>query len=76
MLLERPALDSAPVEVGMKSVIAEVELLKSALSRKAEEVQRLSADEAMLVQDVTAEQNRWADFNQRLDDLERALNRR
>ena len=55
---------------------AELEMVKSAIARKSEDVQRLSADESMLVQDVTAEQNRWTDFNQRLDELERALNRR
>jgi chromosome segregation ATPase len=55
---------------------AELEMVKAAIARKAEEVQRLSADESMLVQDVTAEQNRWSDFNQRLDELERMLNRR
>jgi len=57
---------------------AETELaaVKAVLSRKSAEVQRLSADESMLVQDVTTEQSRWTDFNQRLDELERALNKR
>jgi hypothetical protein len=37
---------------------------------------RLVAEEAVLAQDVATEQNRWTDFNQRLEDLERALARR
>ena len=58
--------------------LAEQELasVKRVLSRKSEEVRRLSADESMLVQDVTTEQSRWTDFNHRLDELERALNKR
>jgi predicted RNase H-like nuclease (RuvC/YqgF family) len=36
-------------------------------------VDRLTAEEAQLTQDVTTEQARWIDINQRLDELERAL---
>jgi len=49
---------------------------KAELARISAEVQRLSAEETLLVQDIAAEQNRWNDFNQRLDELERALGRR
>lgn len=34
------------------------------------------AEEAQLVSDLTAEQARWTDINQRLDELERALSKR
>ena len=37
------------------------------------EVQRLTIQESALANDVSAEQARWSDLNQRLEDLERAL---
>jgi len=40
------------------------------------EVQRLAAEESYLTQDLAGEQNRWTDFNQKLEELERALARR
>ena len=39
-------------------------------------VDRLAAEEAQLTQDLTVEQARWIDINQRLDELERALAKR
>jgi hypothetical protein len=53
----------------------EAQLLAAKLewSRKNAEVQRLIAEDASLTQDIGAEQSRWTDFNQRLEDLERAL---
>lgn len=50
--------------------------LKGELARRRTEVQRLTAEESALAQDISAEQNRWTDFNQRLEELERALGRR
>lgn len=40
------------------------------------EIQRLTAEEASISTDVASEQARWNDFNQRLEELERALTRR
>ena len=37
------------------------------------DVQRLTAEEATIATDVESEQARWIEFNQRLEDLERAL---
>jgi chromosome segregation ATPase len=37
------------------------------------DVQRLTAEEATIATDVANEQGRWIEFNQRLEDLERAL---
>ena len=37
------------------------------------DVQRLTAEEATIATDVTSEQARWIELNQRLEDLERAL---
>jgi predicted nuclease with TOPRIM domain len=48
---------------------------REAIDRRAT-VSRLAAEEAQLTQDVAAEQSRWAEINQRLDELERALTKR
>jgi hypothetical protein len=39
-------------------------------------LERLRAEEAQLTSDLTAEQARWVDINQRLDELERSLAKR
>jgi chromosome segregation ATPase len=49
---------------------------RSEVSTAKTAVDRLTAEEAQLVQDVTIEQGRWTEINQRLDELERALIRR
>jgi chromosome segregation ATPase len=49
---------------------------RSEAERAVAEVQRLQTDEATVSQDISAEQARWSDFNQRLEELERALGRR
>ena len=50
--------------------------LKKSIADGAAEVQRLHAEEAALQQQIAAEQNRWADLNQRMEALETALIRR
>ena len=40
------------------------------------EVQRLTAEEATLASEVAAEQSRWLEFNQKLEELERGLARK
>jgi hypothetical protein len=47
----------------------ELELAKAAVDRWA-------AEEGQLTADLTAEQGRWIDINQRLDELERSLGKR
>jgi len=49
---------------------------KRGLASLMSEVQRLQAEETDVMSQVSAEQARWADINQRLDDLEAALSRR
>ena len=55
--------DCGPIFAGMK---------KQAAAAQAN-VDRLAAEEVQLTQDLAAEQARWIDINQRLDELERAL---
>jgi hypothetical protein len=61
-----PKEDWGPILGGMK---------KQAEAAQAN-VDRLAAEEAQLTQDLTVEQARWIDINQRLDELERALAKR
>jgi chromosome segregation ATPase len=50
--------------------------LKAELVRRQADVQRLTNEESVITQDIAAEQNRWTDFNARLEELERALSKR
>jgi len=62
---DMPAGDKDNVLAGLKH---EMESAKAGVDRWA-------AEEAQLTSDLTAEQARWIDINQRLDDLERSLKR-
>ena len=67
---EYPNSESLPED---KRGLAEV---KAALAKRQAEVQRLITEESFLIQDISAEQNRWSEFNLRLEELERTLARR
>jgi hypothetical protein len=54
----------------------ELKMLKRESGVTQAEVQRLLSEESFLVQDIATEQARWSDFNQRLEELDRALARR
>jgi predicted nucleic acid-binding Zn-ribbon protein len=51
-------------------------MMKRELATASSEIQRLTAEESSLSSDIASEQARWNDFNQRLEELERALGRR
>ncbi|SRR6266567_4116286 len=53
-----------------------LETLKHVLVDRRAVVTRLSGEDAQLTQDIAAEQTRWTEINQRLDEMERALTRR
>ena len=53
-----------------------VEGFKKAIANGALEVQRLQAEEALLQQQIAAEQGRWAEINRAMEDLERALGKK
>jgi peptidoglycan hydrolase CwlO-like protein len=57
---------------------AEMDLkeLKMEGARANSELQRLLGDESALTQEISTEQGRWAEINQRLEELERSLGRR
>ena len=50
-------------------------LLKQELARATAEIQRLQTEESEAASQVASEQARWAEINQRLEDLDRALAR-
>jgi hypothetical protein len=50
--------------------------IKQEIDASKGNVDRLAAEEAQLTSDLTAEQARWIEINQRLDELERTLARR
>src|SRR5687768_13653393 len=50
--------------------------LKQQLARATAEIQRLQTEEADAASQVASEQARWAEINQRLEELDRALTRR
>jgi chromosome segregation ATPase len=50
--------------------------LKDAMTLRANDVQRLVAEEADTAAALAAEQGRWNEINQRLEELERALTRK
>ena len=50
-------------------------MMKQAAAAQAN-IDRLAAEEVQLTQELTVEQARWIDINQRLDELERALAKR
>jgi chromosome segregation ATPase len=49
---------------------------KRDLARLAAQIQRLQAEDADISSQLTTEQNRWADINRTLEELERTLTRR
>jgi predicted nucleic acid-binding Zn-ribbon protein len=48
-------------------------MMKGEITDAQAEVQRLTVEEATTAAEISSEQNRWNDFNQRLEELERAL---
>ena len=50
--------------------------LKAQVASAKGNVDRLTAEEAQLTSDLSAEQARWIEINQRLDELERSLGKK
>jgi predicted nucleic acid-binding Zn-ribbon protein len=73
--IERAARESAEPEL-RRDAEAAVPGLKREAAHANHEIQRLQGEEAAITQDIAAEQNRWTEFNQRLEELERSLVRR
>jgi hypothetical protein len=51
-------------------------IFKRQLAQGNADVQRLTAEEAVILADIASEQGRWTEINQRVEELERLLDRR
>jgi chromosome segregation ATPase len=72
---ERLSRESPDPEI-RRQTEAELKHLKTAIARGTLDLQRLQAEETTLSQDISAEQGRWSELNQRLEELERSLGHR
>jgi hypothetical protein len=70
------ALEGSSEPVHRSSIEAELPIVKQDLARAAAEAQRLQMEESEAAAQVSSEQARWAEINQRLEELDRALTRR
>jgi chromosome segregation ATPase len=68
--LRGPANADAPPREEIEHILV---VRRRELAQITTELQRLTAEESGLAIEVTNEQARWTEFNQRLEDLERAL---
>jgi len=66
--------EKSPAEI--QAIEKEIPGLKLQVDAAKANVNRLRTEESQLTSDLTAEQTRWMDINQRLDELERTLGRR
>jgi hypothetical protein len=73
--LEREAGETTDAE-RRRAFEAEVRAIKSRLPAVGARLQQRQTEESTLSADISAEQGRWTDFNQRLEELERALTRK
>ncbi len=73
--LQRALADSTE-PVHRSSIETELPILKQDLARATAEIQRLQTEESDAAAQVASEQARWAEINQRLEELDRALTRR
>jgi chromosome segregation ATPase len=62
--------DYAPSRENLEQMLT---ACRAELASAAIEIQRLSAEEAVLRADVSTEQSRWSDLNRRLEEIELAL---
>jgi chromosome segregation ATPase len=80
--LERNAKDMEAAQREAINPQMRAEIDRQIAGRKAEaaraqaELQRLTNEQSLISQDIAAEQNRWTEFNARLEELERVLSKR
>lgn len=67
---DRPVGSDGPSREQLDEMIA---VMKREAALRAADMQRLIAEEAAIAADLAAEQGRWTEINQRLEDLERTL---
>jgi chromosome segregation ATPase len=70
------ASNSPTSPIPREDLAAMIPHAKRELADRKAAIARLAAEEGQLTADITAEQGRWSEINQRLDELERALVKR
>jgi hypothetical protein len=70
------AFEESTEPVNRSAIEGELPIVKQDLARAAAEVQRLQTEEAEAAAQVSSEQTRWSEINQRLEEVDRALTRR
>jgi chromosome segregation ATPase len=70
------ALEDSTDSTHRSAIEGELPNLKQELGRATAEVQRLQTEESDTATQVSSEQARWAEINQRLEELDRTLTRR
>ena len=69
------AFEDSTDPVHRSAIEGELPILKQDRARATAEIQRLQSEESDAAAQVASEQVRWAEINQRLEDLDRALAR-
>jgi chromosome segregation ATPase len=70
------ALEESTEPLHRSNIEGELPIIKQDLARATAEIQRLQTEESEAAAHVSSEQARWAEINQRLEELDRALARR
>ena len=70
------ALEDSTEPLHRSNIEGQLLMSKQDLARATAEVQRLQTEESEAAAQVSSEQARWAEINQRLEELDRALTRR
>jgi chromosome segregation ATPase len=70
------ALEESTEPLHRSNIEGQLPMIKQDLARATAEIQRLQTEESEAAAQVSSEQARWAEINQRLEELDRALTRR
>ena len=70
------AIRTATTAVPREELTEAIRHLRRLVAETSERLQRLVAEESAIAQDVSGEQAQWSDVSRRLDELDRALNRK
>jgi DNA repair ATPase RecN len=70
------ALEESTEPLHRSNIEGQLPMIKQELARATAEIQRLQTEESEAAAQVSSEQTRWAEINQRLEELDRALARR
>jgi chromosome segregation ATPase len=70
------ALEESTEPLHRSNIEGQLPMIKQDLARATADIQRLQTEESQAAAQVSSEQARWSEINQRLEELDRALGRR